>query len=168
MDDAAPMEKAVRMTKSFFFGFATGIVTTLAVILFYVIVTSFAEGFGPQVLTDDSVRSRVEGFFGTPLPPVAGKLYYREEGFQDSCCHVGLSLPPAEAWDLIGKFTSKEKKDFKVLEAHTRPYHPDESPLWRLEDMTSPVYFEIKRDETYTFVAYDETSQRLLAYFSSW
>ena len=59
-------------------------------------------------------------------------------------------------------------KDFKVLEAHTRPYHPDESPLWRLEDMTSPVYFEIKRDETYTFVAYDETSQRLLAYFSSW
>ncbi|HQO04317.1 MAG TPA: hypothetical protein PLI62_18825 [Spirochaetota bacterium] len=153
----------------FLTGVVFGILLTLVTGFFIFLILDFGKGMGPQVYTDNEVRTRVEGFFGVKIPPVAGKLYYREEGFQDSQCYIALSLPPEDAWKLIRTYTGKEQSDFKALRHDTNTgYDLNEPGTWSLGSLKSPVVNEIVKNNTCRIVIYDKDTRRLLVYFSSW
>ncbi|MEE4355615.1 MAG: hypothetical protein V2I97_04050 [Desulfococcaceae bacterium] len=154
---------------SFLIGLFSGIVLTLIIGFLYFLITDFGKGMGPQVLSDQKIRTKLEEYFKVPLPAAAGQLYYREEGFLDGCCHIGVSLAPQDAWHLIRTYIQKEKTDFKALDVLTSfSWEPEKTPLWSLASLKEPLYFEIREKETLRVIIYDEISQRLLVYFSSW
>lgn len=153
----------------FLTGVVFGILLTLVTGFFIFLILDFGKGMGPQIYTDNEVRTRVEQFFGVTIPPVAGKLYYREEGFQDSQHYIALSLPPEEAWKLIRAYTGKEQSDFKALRRDINTgYDLEEAGVWSLGSLKSPVVYDIVKNDTRRTVIYDKETQRLLVYFSSW
>lgn len=152
----------------FLAGLTLGILLTLVSGFFIFLILDFGKGMGPQIYTDNEVRTRVEGFFGVKIPSVAGSLYYREEGFQDSQCYIALSLPPEDAWKLIREYTGKNQSDFTTLRDRTTGYDLNEPGAWSLGSLKSPVVYEITKNETSRVVIYDKDTQRLLVYFSSW
>lgn len=131
------------------------------------IIKDFGDGMGPQVCSDQAVRTRIEGYFKAPLPPTAGLLYFREEGFMDSSCHVGVSLAPQDAWTLLAAYTGRGRADFRPLENHASLAAPEATPLWNPAALKAPVFLEISKERSHEIIIYDEPTQRLLAHFSS-
>lgn len=166
--DGVSVKDGVQGLKPFFAGLLTRVVVATVACFFYGIVKDLGEGMGPQVLTDEALRDRMEVFFNAPLPPTAGRLYYREEGFMDASYRLGLSLPPADAWNLIRAYSGKEKTDFRVPDLQTLLYETGETPLWRPAEMKAPVCHEVVvENESRTLILYDEASLRLLVHFTT-
>lgn len=143
-----------------------GTVGFLLGILISVLFQALSHGgasFQPERLTDESLRNRIQAFLGVPLPTVAGQLYYREEGFMDNTTHVGLSLPPGEAWPLIREFIGKAPSDFRPPETGDIIYEMEDSPLWCPSQMDAPLFCDVESEgQSHTLILYDQTVQRLL------
>ena len=148
------------------------LIPTVLVLLFFAWVVYFIIDFGngmfnPQEITGNEARSRIEGFFGTPLPGSAGNFYYREEGFQDSFLNVGMDLPREDAWKFIEMYSGKKKKDFSALNGNDS-FSLNIPGFWSTSEMKSPLMFSKTTGETSRCIIYDEETGRLLVSLSSW
>jgi hypothetical protein len=150
--------------KTFFFGLFLGIVLTLIVNYIYSFIKSLSGSMEPQVYSDELVRSKIEGYFSFPLPYSAGRLFYREEGFQDAKYLIGLSLPSKEAWQLIQAYTGKGKSSFHTLKNDHSIFSYDikKPNLWNLAELKEPLIYEIEETGSYKAIVYDEPTGRLL------
>jgi uncharacterized protein with LGFP repeats len=139
-------------------------------------ILNIAKGFdkfgSPRVMTDDVVRTQIEGR-GVELPASAGKLYYSIAGFVDQTEFIAFTTAPTDVMQSaisfaqqatnVPVFKSGSKSEYSFINDGPKGWGPEwATPLWDISSVKNGQMFEIR----HMFILVDTDNSRV--YISMW